>query len=108
MIILTIPIWFHVKALPALEAAAAVTGIDKRTIAGRRKGVEPSYARHLAMYLAHYDGDLNKSEIGRLFGRDHSSVVMGVRRIELEMRTRPETAADVEKCRALLSAGVPA
>ena len=46
-------------------------------------------ARHVAMYLARRHTDRSYPEIGRRFGRDHSSVISAVRGIEARRMVDP-------------------
>jgi chromosomal replication initiator protein len=56
-------------------------GVDKKDITGKKRFVEITQARHMAMYLLYSDKhlDMPLREVGRLFGgRDHSSVTHAV------------------------------
>jgi hypothetical protein len=61
------------------------------------------------MFLLREDASKTVAEIGRLFGnRDHSTVLAGIARIQQELRTRPETAADIASVRSVLAPEAPA
>lgn len=54
-------------------------------------------ARHLAMYLARYNTQCSLLELGRwLGGRDHTTILHGVRRIERMRLTDPDIAARID------------
>jgi hypothetical protein len=58
------------------------------------------------MYILKHDAHKAIAEIQRLFGnRDHSTVIGAIDRIEAELQTRPETAADLATVRTMLAAG---
>lgn len=66
-----------------LTAEAFETSIDQLKSSGRaRKIVVP---RQVAMYLIRETTDLSLPEIGQLFGRDHSTVIHAVQKIEVDM-----------------------
>jgi hypothetical protein len=88
-----------------VDAVCAHTGMTAAQLAGRSRNREVSYARHLAMYVLKHDAHKAVSEIQRLFGnRDHSTVIGAIDRIEGELATRPETAADLASVRQTLAA----
>ena len=84
-------------------AVRSVTGFDEAEIVGQSRARETSYARHLTAYLLRLEACWTIAQIQRRLGnRDHSTIIGGMARIEAELVTRPETLADVEKCRAWL------
>ena len=90
-----------------LAAVVRRTGIDAQRMASRAGCRDATYARHLAWYLLRQAYRLAPlSELCLLFDRDHSTVLAGIHRIELEITTRPQTAADVMDIRRKLAAKV--
>ena len=66
-----------------IDAAAGVCGISAEKITGYDKAQRYSEARQLAMFAARAATDLSYPAIARAFGgRDHTTVLHGVRRIE--------------------------
>lgn len=51
-------------------------------VAGTRGPLESAHARQAAMYLAHVALGISLTAIGRFFGRDHSTIAHGCRRVE--------------------------
>lgn len=45
----------------------------------------PRHARQIAMYIARHDVGLSMPELGRIFGRHHTSVIAAVRMVERRM-----------------------
>jgi hypothetical protein len=82
-----------------LAAIAVRTEVNVADLAGRGRTRDISYARHLAMYLLFDYRLLWVAGIGRLLCRDHSTVLEGIKRIELETATRPETVQDLAAIR---------
>lgn len=86
-----------------IAAVTAVTGYALADLASPRRDRAVSYARHLAMFALFEHGRWGVGQIGNLLGnRDHSTVLGGIKRIELERTTRPETTADVANLARLL------
>lgn len=49
------------------------------TIIGREQANDISRARHAAMYACTVETNLSLPQIGKAFGRDHTTVISGVR-----------------------------
>ena len=80
-----------------LDAISERFGLPQTQIAGPSRARDVTYARHLAAYLMRRHASLPLTQIGRfLGGRDHSTIHSGFERIQREMKTLPETRADVE------------
>lgn len=67
----------------------------------RRAIVRP---RQIAMYLARDLAGLSYPKIGQYFERDHTTVIVGVRRIASLIETKPKVAAYVSELKAALRA----
>lgn len=68
-----------------------------------RKLAEVVYARHIAMYLAKTITQRSMPEIGRrLGGRDHTTILYGVRKIGAAIKTNWMIAYDVAHIEAML------
>ena len=63
----------------AVQAACAKYGVAVSTLLGNARGQLVDRARR-EVYAALYGSGLGYSEIGRLLGRDHTSVLAGVRK----------------------------
>ena len=65
-----------------VDVISAVTRKKNREIWGRTRSREYARPRHLAMFLTReLNPDMSLPEIGRRFDRDHSTVLMGIRRV---------------------------
>lgn len=82
-------------------AVSTVTGVPEHEINSRSHERLASYARHLAMYLSR--GIYSQAVVATFFDRDHASVHQAVHKIEMELLTRPETAADLEAVKVQLA-----
>jgi len=77
-------------------------GILESYIQSDRQGGQVSTARHIAMYLAREMTPLSLPMIGKAFGRDHSTVAYGIRRVEQRCKTDDKMGDLVAKIRAAL------
>lgn len=59
----------------AIEAVSNVTGIKREHILGRRRLRRYADARQMAMQIVRQSTRLTLTSIGRLFDRDHSTVI---------------------------------
>lgn len=81
-----IPLWEHRTAGRIVDQVATRTGITRTAILGRDRFAEVVHARHLAMWLIRTQLDWSYPQIGRWFGRDHTTVIHGVGRIDAMRR----------------------
>ena len=71
--------------------------IRKEDIYGSKRNSKISLPRQVAMYLARYHTDLSLNEIGaEIGGRDHSTVVHGINKIEEQLSTSQQFRETVE------------
>jgi chromosomal replication initiation ATPase DnaA len=57
------------------QAVAPTFGVPRERLWNRPKGRRPEvFARQVAMYLVHVECGLSLTEVGRLFGRDRTTV----------------------------------
>lgn len=73
-------------------------GIAEAEVLGDGRTKTVVHIRHLAMYFVRRECALSLVEIGRMFNKDHSSVVHGVRRIEREAGESSVIQAYVRTC----------
>jgi chromosomal replication initiator protein len=86
-----------------VAVVAAELGIGRRELLARDRRPAVASARQLAMYLAREFTDASLPEIGRaLGGRNHSTVLHAVRRVERELARGGEATKAVDRLRARL------
>jgi chromosomal replication initiator protein len=98
------------SALPAAEAtleriqtaAAAAFGLSRERLLARDRSPKVALARQIAMYLARELTEVSLPEIGRGFGRDHSTVVHAHKRIAADVAAGGPAAAPVDSLRRSL------
>ena len=76
----------HVRFRTAIQAVSNVTGVKKRHILGKRRLRRYADARQMAMLLTRQSTKLTFKGIGRLFDRDHSTVIHALKCIENVMQ----------------------
>ncbi|MFN8216677.1 MAG: chromosomal replication initiator protein DnaA [Solirubrobacterales bacterium] len=83
-------------------------GISRAELVGTSRAATPLRARQVAIYLTRELTDLSLPQIGRLYGgRDHSTVLNSLRRLEASLATDPDLAHRVEELRAAIHNPVP-
>jgi chromosomal replication initiation ATPase DnaA len=83
-------------------AVAHLTGVALKDLcATTRRGPKAAFARQIAMYLCHIVFRMNPTEVSRVFGRDPSTVVYALRRIE-ELREQPDLDRTLDWLEAML------
>lgn len=68
-----------------ITVVASITGISKKDLLGKSQTQECSLSRQIAMYLCRQELHLSFQGIGRIFSRDHSTVMTSVRQIEKKL-----------------------
>lgn len=76
----------EMKVLAVAEDVSAQTGIPLAAITGQSRLRYVAHARQLCFFIAHRSG-FTLPEIGRVFSRDHTTVLHGIR-AEHERRER--------------------
>ena len=75
----------YIRFRTAVEAVSNVTCVKRRHILGKRKFRRYADARQMAMLLTRQSTKLTFKGIGRLFDRDHSTVIHALKSIQAVM-----------------------
>ncbi len=87
-----------------LRTVAQFFNIPLQAITAKARSKMVADARHIAMYLLREECQLSLKDIGRLLGgRDHSTVIHAINKIEALMRSDPLLRRQVAEMRALLA-----
>ena len=62
-------------------------GVSIDDIKSKKKTDSIAGARHVSIYIIRKLTDLSLKEIGKIFGRDHSTIISSINKIELNIRT---------------------
>lgn len=89
-----------------VRAVSDYTGVSASKINSHRRPAGVCFARHVSMYLAKDITGLSLKKIGKAMGgRDHTTVLSGVRKIESRLETDTSLAAELNAIRAKLEEG---
>ncbi len=78
-----------IKIEKIIEEVARIYEVSENEIISRHKTAEVAKARQVAMYIARETTELPYKSIGESFGRDHTTVLFSVNKIEELMKTSP-------------------
>jgi chromosomal replication initiator protein len=85
------------------ERVSRAFGISRAELVGSTRAATPLRARQVAIYLTRELTDLSLPQIGRLYGgRDHSTVLNSIRRIEARFGEDEKLAAQIEELRSAI------
>jgi chromosomal replication initiator protein len=85
------------------ERASSAFGVARSELVGSSRAATPLSARQVAIYLTRELTDLSLPQIGRLYGgRDHSTVLNSIRRVEARLGEDQSFAAQVQALRSSL------
>lgn len=68
-----------------IEKVSKKYGVSEDDIKGENQSQEISYARHITMYLIRKTMKLSLPKIGKIFNRNHSTVISSIKKIEREL-----------------------
>lgn len=88
----------HIQA-----TVAAYYGIPVRHMTSDRRDWEVSHPRQVAMYLCAELTPKSYPDLGRLFHRDHTTIIWAEKSVQRRMNADPEFAEDVRALRERLS-----
>ena len=72
--------------------------INKKEITGKSRKQNIVTSRHIAMWLVREINKLSYAQIGKVFGgRDHSTALSAINKIELSMKTNKSVRTAVDK-----------
>lgn len=88
------------------QRVATSFGISRAELVGSTRAATPLRARQVAIYLTRELTDLSLPQIGRLYGgRDHSTVLNSIRRVEARFAEDAELAGQVHRLRDAIHSG---
>lgn len=77
-----------------LKTTARVYGMEESTLAGRGRAKAVTRPRNLAMFLCRRHTDASYAGIGKVFNRDHATVMYGVGKIKKALRIDTKLAQE--------------
>jgi chromosomal replication initiator protein len=86
-----------ITTMGIIEAVARFHNLKPADLVGQRRTRALTEPRHQAMYLARKHTKLSFPELGREFGdRDHSTIQHGSKKVDAELATNPDLAAQIK------------
>lgn len=80
-----------------LSAVTSKYGIDREELFSKKRNSEIVKARNVSIYMIKTLTDMTLVAIGRMFNRDHSTIVNSLSNVEKEIRTNPEYSHEIEE-----------
>ncbi|MEW5912362.1 MAG: chromosomal replication initiator protein DnaA [Thermodesulfobacteriota bacterium] len=77
------------------DLVASLFGLEPTLITGKSRKKTVTGPRNLAMYLCRRHTEASYAAIGRVFNRDHATVMYGVEQIDLRLTREPKLAAEL-------------
>jgi chromosomal replication initiator protein len=70
--------------------------IPKEELTGKKQSKEIATARHVANYLIREITEMSFPNVGKIFGRDHTTAISSIKKVQKMIVTDPIFAADIE------------
>ena len=80
-----------------LASTASYYGVTVDDIKSKKKNDQVANARHVAVYIIRKLTELPFKKIGEFVGRDHSTVMASIGKVEINIKTVKNTDADINK-----------
>ena len=71
-----------------LSAVCKKYGVSEEDIKSKKKTENIANARHVAIYISRKITDLSLPNIGKIFSRDHSTIISSINKVELNIKTK--------------------
>lgn len=102
-----IPMNIQIKFMPnssdrIMDAVCKVFDITKSELLGKNRQQHIALARQVAMYLCKNELDLSFPAVGKIFGRDHTTVLHACRRLHDDMAIKSKISSKVEAVKSML------
>ena len=80
-----------------IATVAKYYGINAEDIKSKKKNDTVANARHIAVYVIRKLTDLPFKKIGEIVGRDHSTVMSSINKVEINIKTKKNTDSDINR-----------
>jgi chromosomal replication initiator protein len=80
-----------------LNVTAKYYGVTAEDIKSRKKTDNIANARHIACFIIRKITELPYDTIGGFIGRDHSTVMASISKVEINIKTKKNTDSDIKK-----------
>lgn len=78
------------KAEKIIQNVANLYDVSVEDIKSKKRTADVAYARHIAIYVIKNATQLTQANIGKIFGRDHSTILSSIDVIKQDIEDKPE------------------
>ena len=78
-----------------LSAVSRKYGISVEDIKSKKKTDTIANARHISIYIIRHETGLSLKEIGKIFNRDHTTILASVQKVEINLKTVKNADAEM-------------
>jgi chromosomal replication initiator protein len=71
-------------------------GVSEDDIRSKKKSENIANARHICVYIIRRMTDLSLPSIGKIFSRDHSTVLSSINKVDLNIKTKKNYEEEIE------------
>ncbi len=83
-----------------IKAVAEYFNISSSDIRGRKRTKNIAWPRQIAMYIIDHLGEYSMNEIGNEFGKDHTTVIYAIQKVEDSIKSNPMLEPTIQKIEA--------
>ncbi len=83
-----------------IKAVAENFNIASSDIRGRKRTKNIAWPRQIAMYIINHLGEYSMNEIGNEFGKDHTTVIYAIQKVEDSIKSNPTIEPMIQKIEA--------
>ena len=94
----------NLTAETIINATAKLWGVDPKNLTERGRQQPDAFARQVAMYLCYNLTNLSLIKVGKVFVRNHGTVLHAIKRIEESMERNPKMKTAVTELKKHLTA----
>lgn len=80
-----------------IKAVAECFNISSSDIRGRKRTKNIAWPRQIAMYIINHLGEYSMNEIGNEFGKDHTTVIYAIQKVEDGIKSNPTLEPLIQK-----------
>ena len=80
-----------------IKAVAEYFNISSGDIRGRKRTKNIAWPRQIAMYIINHLGEYSMNEIGNEFGKDHTTVIYAIQKVEDSIKSNPTLEPLIQK-----------
>lgn len=88
-----------------IKAVAEYFNISSGDIRGRKRTKNIAWPRQIAMYIINHLGEFSMNEIGNEFGKDHTTVIYAIQKVEDSIKSNPTLEPLIQKIESNIREG---